>query len=469
VSGALGFSKIVAIKRILPHLLGQQEFLEMFVDETRLAARIQHPNVVSTLDAVVTQEEVFLVMEYVLGEPASRLLREARTRGEPMPVRIAVSIVCGALRGLHAAHEARSDTGELLGVVHRDVSPQNILVGVDGVTRVIDFGIAKARGRLQTTREGEIKGKLAYMSPEQLTGLEPDRRTDVHAMGVILWEALTGRRLYSGDNDAIIYANVLHSVVEPPSRVAAHVPPALDPVVMRAIARNPADRFATAEDMVIALEAAVQPASPNVVRDWVRSLTGDLIAAKATRIAEIERALHLPPSERSAIRESPSLRSAEASGSLSREHNGAPSVGSDVLTVGYGRSTSYELRSQPSSAKITAILVAMIAVSVMGVVLIVVSVRRPVRTASAANATTSSPAASTPAAGAPAPSISTTASVDEPRKPAPALASAPASSSVAKVKATPPRVVPPRAPKPTCDPPWFIDPKGIKRFKPECM
>lgn len=213
-SGALGFAKIVAVKRILPHLLSEQEFVDMFVDETRLAARIQHPNVVSTLDAVVTDREVFLVMEFVLGESVSRLLRSARKAKTPVPPAIAVAIVAGVLRGLHAAHEAKNDFGESLGVVHRDMSPQNVLVGADGVPRVIDFGVAKARGRLQTTRDGRIKGKMSYMSPEQLTGHEPDRRTDVYATGVLLWEMLAGRRLHKGDNDAIVYSNVLHSTVD---------------------------------------------------------------------------------------------------------------------------------------------------------------------------------------------------------------------------------------------------------------
>ena len=156
-SGALGFSKIVAIKRILPHLLAEQDFVDMFVDETRVAARIQHPNVVSTLDVAMTEGEVFLVMEFVLGESFARLLRACRKAKERVPLEITVSVIGGLLRGLHAAHEARNDLGELLGVVHRDVSPQNLLVGVDGLSRVIDFGVLKERlgGWIDISHDGE--------------------------------------------------------------------------------------------------------------------------------------------------------------------------------------------------------------------------------------------------------------------------------------------------------------------------
>src|SRR5262249_50892141 len=153
----------------------------MFLDEARLAARIKHPNVVPTLDVVAEDGELFLVMEYVHGESLSRLLRVAINRGEMVPPRIVSSIIAGVLYGLHAAHEAKSESGEPLNIVHRDVSPQNILVGSDGVVRVLDFGVAKAAGRLHTTREGQLKGKIAYMPPEQLNNKPLTRRADVYA------------------------------------------------------------------------------------------------------------------------------------------------------------------------------------------------------------------------------------------------------------------------------------------------
>ena len=192
--GAVGFSRTVAIKRLHPHLAEDPEFLATMIDEARMAARIHHPNVVPTLDVVSADGELLVVMEYVRGESLSRLLRAEVGSGRRVPLPIASAIVIGALHGLHAAHEATSDRGTPLGIVHRDVSPQNLLVGIDGLARVIDFGVAKAAGRLQTTRDGVLKGKMAYMAPEQLAGREAPRAADVYGMGVVLWETLAGTR-----------------------------------------------------------------------------------------------------------------------------------------------------------------------------------------------------------------------------------------------------------------------------------
>src|ERR1700722_19086734 len=188
LQGAAGFSRTVAVKRLHSHLAEEPEFLSTMIDEARLAARIHHPNVVPTLDVVAEGGELLVVMEYVRGESLSRLLRAESGRERRVPLPIASAIMVAALHGLHAAHEATSDRGTPLGIVHRDVSPQNILVGVDGVARIIDFGVAKAAGRLQTTRDGVVKGKVPYMAPEQLAALEVTRLVDVYAMGAILWE-----------------------------------------------------------------------------------------------------------------------------------------------------------------------------------------------------------------------------------------------------------------------------------------
>ena len=167
--GTAGFLRTVAIKRLHSQFAHDADFTAMFLDEARLASRIQHPNVVSTLDVVMNDNELLLVMEYVRGESLSRLIRRARDRGVPLPPRVVVAIMSGALHGLHAAHEAVDEKGALLGLVHRDMSPQNVLVGTDGVARVLDFGVAKAAGRVHTTRDGDIKGKVLYMPPEQLS------------------------------------------------------------------------------------------------------------------------------------------------------------------------------------------------------------------------------------------------------------------------------------------------------------
>ena len=232
----------------------------MFLDEARLAARIRHPNVVPTLDVVSMSGELFLVMDYVHGEPFSGLLRAARRGEAPVPVDVAAAVVAQALHGLHAAHEAHSDLGEPLGIVHRDVSPQNVIVGIDGNARVLDFGVAKALGRVQTTREGQLKGKLGYLSPEQILGHPVTRASDVFSASVVLWEALAGRRLFAADSEGGVLHRILEGKVEPPSRHAPALAPALDAVVMRGLSVEPADRFDTALAMAEALEQAGTPA-----------------------------------------------------------------------------------------------------------------------------------------------------------------------------------------------------------------
>jgi eukaryotic-like serine/threonine-protein kinase len=288
VVGAAGFARTVAVKRLHAHFAKDPDFVAMFLDEARIAARVQHPNVVATLDVADIGGEVFLVMEYVHGESVSQLLRSARERRDAVPIDVAVSVLTGVLHGLHAAHEARSEAGEPLMIVHRDVSPQNILVGKDGVARVFDFGIAKAVGQHHATREGQLKGKLPYMAPEQLRAQTLDRRADVYAAGVVLWELLTGRRLFDADNEGAIVGQVLNMEVTPPGKVARGVPAALDEAVLTALSRDPARRFATARRMAMAVEAASPPAGAVKVGDWVEELASQALERRAARIARIE-------------------------------------------------------------------------------------------------------------------------------------------------------------------------------------
>src|ERR1019366_6301409 len=255
--GAASFSRIVAIKRLHAHLAREHEFLTMFLDEARVTARIRHPNVAPTLDVVATDREVFIVMEYVHGESLSKLFTAMRARREPMPLPVAAAVVCGLLAGLHAAHEATDERGAALQIVHRDVSPQNVIIGSDGVARMVDFGIAKAAGRLQRTLTGEIKGKFGYMAPEQVNGARVTRATDIYAAGVVLWEALTGATLFRADSDVQLAAQVLLGQVFPPSHHVQGVPIVFDDIVMCALDRDPARRFATARDMAPALETSL--------------------------------------------------------------------------------------------------------------------------------------------------------------------------------------------------------------------
>jgi serine/threonine-protein kinase len=276
---------VVAIKRLKPYLAEEPGVVQWFLEEARLSARVRHPNVVATLDVVTHEGEVFLVMEYIEGVSLAFLLRtRSGPTASPAPTikpELTASIVSGALRGLHAAHEATGEMGEPLNIVHRDVSPQNILVGVDGTARVLDFGVAKALGRQQTTRDGAIKGKLGYMAPEQLSGRGVTRRTDVFAAGIVLWELLTGERLFARDDDAVTVTRVLMERVRPPSDVRPDVPRSLDPVVLRALERDPTKRYLSAHDMADALDAAMKPASSAAVGWWVRSIAADELARRA--------------------------------------------------------------------------------------------------------------------------------------------------------------------------------------------
>ncbi|HZU85780.1 MAG TPA: serine/threonine-protein kinase, partial [Polyangiaceae bacterium] len=290
LSGPAGFSRVVAIKRLHPNYAKDPDFVAMLLDEARLAARIRHPNVVAMLDIVATGGETLLVMDYVHGESLAKLWRAARAAGEQVDPRVVATIMTGVLHGLHAAHEAKGERGEPLDIVHRDVSPQNILVGADGVARVHDFGVAKAAGRVQTTREGRIKGKLAYMPPEQLHGTSVTRRTDVYAAAVVTWELLTGRRAFGNEHEAAIITAVLAGTLSPPSRVAPHVPPAFDEVVMRGLHRNPARRYATARDMAVELERCIGIASMSEVSSWVHDHAHKDLVRRALRIAAIEAA-----------------------------------------------------------------------------------------------------------------------------------------------------------------------------------
>jgi eukaryotic-like serine/threonine-protein kinase len=265
--GAHGFERIVVMKRVHPHLVQNREFHDMFLDEARLSSLVKHPNIVPVIDVAEEQGELFLIMEYVESISLAHLLRALP--GERIPPPLVSRIVCDVLSGLHAAHEAVDLRGNAMNIIHRDVSPQNVIVGVDGTSRLIDFGIAKASSRLTPTTSGMLKGKFGYMAPEQIRQQALDRRVDVFAAGVVLHEALTSVRLFAAGDEADALLGVLVREVPDPSSVVPGLPKAMDAVVQRALSRDREERFPTAGDFASALEAACPPASPREVASLV--------------------------------------------------------------------------------------------------------------------------------------------------------------------------------------------------------
>jgi serine/threonine-protein kinase len=465
----VGFSRTVAIKCLHPQFAKDPEFVSMFLDEARLAARIRHPNVVATLDVVALRGELFLVMEFVQGESLSRLVRHARETRGSMPLSIVVSVMSGMLQGLHAAHEACNERGEPLDVVHRDVSPQNVLVGIDGVARVLDFGVAKAIGRLQTTRDGQIKGKTAYMSPEQIQGREVDRRTDVYAASVVAWEALTGRRLFVGDSAAEIMNQILEKKIEPPSRHAPEVPRAVDAIVLRGLSRRANDRLANALEMSAALENAVVPATSRQVGEWVKSIAGDVLDERAARVHAIER---------EAVGESEVVvrgKRAPRDEAATIVERGERKVDGETATSSVSMATPAELTRKGRKRGVVIVGVAA-AMLIGGGIWIAMREgdRSPAPTTSSAPASTttsSTPSTSTMAvtsSSSSSPSAAPTAAPIPSPMPPTTSSAPPSATTKPKAKPKPATTKPTNKPKPSCSPPYTIDPDGVHIPKPEC-
>lgn len=249
--------RIVAIKVMHQHIAESWETLSLFVDEARVGTRVVHPNVVRVLATEVVQDTPFLVMEYVEGLSWSRLLGRAQKKETPIPLAITARVVRDTLLGLHAAHELKNEKGESAEVVHRDVSPQNILVGADGIVRLTDFGVATFAGRITSTAPGEVRGKLGYIAPEQMKKGAADRRSDVFAAGIVLWESIAGQRLFGADTQAETLAKVLTEPIVPPSTHRHEVSLDLDEICLRALERDKDRRFQTALEFANELEKTV--------------------------------------------------------------------------------------------------------------------------------------------------------------------------------------------------------------------
>jgi serine/threonine-protein kinase len=484
--GPVGFSRTVAIKRSHPEMASDPEFVSMFLDEARLAARIRHPNVVSTLDVVALDGELFLVMDFVQGESLSRLMRASKLLDQKVPPTIVCTIMAGVLHGLHAAHEAKSEQGAPLNIVHRDVSPQNILVGIDGIARVLDFGVAKAVTRVATTREGQIKGKLAYLAPEQLSG-NNSRQSDIYSASVVLWEALTGERLFQADNPGELLNLVLYRKIPAPGELTAGLPSGLDEIVLKGLSRDPAERFTTAREMAVELERKGGQVSAVEVGEWVERIAKDAIATRAKKVAEIENyspndlgEAHRLSRLRAGSEEVAAIAAARRQNEV--RHNSAPTVAevrsprpassadmessptqSSVATIsGYPPAEMKTSRARPLIAAAAALLVLVVA--------IVMLTSRP----GPSNATRAGGVPSSVAAD-PTPSASASALPSAPTNPS-LTEETPAVVASAHTDTTPPvrpkpvqHPVPPKKPALNCDPPYFVDPQGIRHMRRECL
>jgi serine/threonine-protein kinase len=281
-TGEAGFEKLVVLKSILPHLVEDQEFYEMFSDEAKVSMRLNHPNIVQIFEFGQERGIHFLVMEYVAGEDIRKMVKRIGQQGSTLPLGGILRVIADAAAGLDYAHKATDAKGQPLGIIHRDVSPQNVLVGFDGAVKLIDFGVAKAAGRAQHTATGILKGKFPYMSPEQAEGDELDPRSDIFAIGIVLWELLTGRRLFKGESDTATQKLVRTCSVPAPSTLGAGLPQDLDAIVLKSLAKNRNDRFPDAGAMRMAIEDFITkkgiPASPAHLVSFLRPFYIERIA-----------------------------------------------------------------------------------------------------------------------------------------------------------------------------------------------
>jgi serine/threonine protein kinase len=298
--GDEGFSRIVAAKRLLPEFAEDAEFVTMFLDEARIASKVHHRNVVPVLDVVNTGADVILVQEYVHGVPLHWLLRAARQGKERVPIEVAVSVACQVLAGLQAAHDTTDEMGVPLSIVHRDVSPQNVMIATDGTARLLDFGVAKATLSAHVTREATFKGKLAYSAPEHILG-QATSQSDLYSLAIVLWEQLVGHRMHQSPRADVELVNEIMQGRLPSLTgelagerevIGAHEwlqLEALEAIITRALAVEPSRRFATASEMELALAQAVRPASAAEVARWLKSLGQEFITGREQILAAEEK------------------------------------------------------------------------------------------------------------------------------------------------------------------------------------
>lgn len=452
----------VAIKRLHPHIAAEPRLRDLLVEEARVVARISHPNVVGVLDITrdvsggriesvgegAADAEVFLVLEYVHGVSLAELLQAG-----PLPPPIAAAIAKDILAGLHAAHHVRDPDGAVSGIVHRDITPRNVVVTDAGSAKILDFGIAKARARLPTTRDGHIRGSLPYMAPEQLTDEALGPRTDLYAAAVVFWEMLTGGRLFSGESDASIIKRILDHAVVAPSEFNAAVPSVLDGVVLRGLARSPAERFRSGLEMALAIDGALATARPPEVAAWLAERMSTVLGERGRLLEQLA---HVPVDDVDAVTLS-SSRSDEPAAVRRRRGSRvalATAVAAMISLLAWAvlGSSSTRATSQAAVAPMSSSM----------------PTRMPMPLADPIDALTVTSPPLLPQAAHPASA-----------SPPTAASSAPAGSVVARPTAHPPARAKPRTPdvasaappSTSAAPcvPYYVDEAGVRRFNRECL
>jgi len=333
--GAEGFERLVALKVIHPHLVSEPELVQMFLDEARIAARIHHPNVVEIIDLGREGERLYMVMEYVEGDTVASLLRHLKKSSRFLPLPGVLQILADACEGLAAAHALEDREGRPFELVHRDISPHNLLLSMTGLTKIVDFGIMKAAGKPSTTETGHLRGKFAYMSPEQAKGAEVDLRTDLFALGVVLWELLVNEKLFGAISDPGILERVACCELPDLEQIRPGLPASVHEIVARSLARDPSDRYASARDMLRDVRAAMRSLGDS--EDARELLCGEIRDAFAIRVAYLRASAAQPGGDEEATSSKPRLEVIE---------NEASTSGRKVLT-GTGPTTAPQRPTWP--------------------------------------------------------------------------------------------------------------------------
>jgi serine/threonine-protein kinase len=477
--GAMGFWRPVAIKRMHAQFAHEPDFVSMFIDEARICARVSHANVVPVLDVVDAAGELSIIMEYVHGLALEHVLTTHRSAGLSVPVDIAIALAIGVLHGLQAAHEARGENGEHLGIVHRDVSPQNVLVGADGLVRLLDFGVARAHGRLRQTPAGQLKGKLLYMAPEQLRAGPIDHRADLYGTAAVIWEILCGRPAFERETEQATIHAVLFDEVPTPNALRADVPEALSALVMRGLSREASARFEDAADFSAELEQVCEPASQSQVRRWLDALMGHELRRRAARIAAMEAASLAQEVDAPAAESA--TRVVKSAGPTPTEPPTSPSL---LPSTGTPASTSPRNTDQSGlqMARRSAALWALLAAVALGGLALPLLRGRAAKEARSAPpqeapaldpSSEKAPTEARPASGATAPAQP----IAEPPLP-PKAAPPPRAAEAQPQRRRAPRKAaenatqkPARKPsaEPDCAEPYTVDAIGIKRWRRECL